>query len=515
MRRPVLGVAAPLLLLICSVRTDDEIPIADDHDMIQRQVPRHQMLQRIVDDYDDVFQTEVLPEFPVQQREIDHRDIFQRIVEPRFEVEQREIELPFGIAGEPMLSPRGRKPVSACDGSPPCPLDEMMDSSTKNLYTFPPGRPNGDNIENICRKNRPKTSYGFHNLPSTGYSYLSRQGNAINELEKGFSACCENEKLAKLWCAVDLWKKTLEDFCETEFSVKTRHFHCCMKTGSQRETCFSDEAPNPDYVTSAALQQIRDEHVAPVMGRRQMKGCPPNNPKCQENANSKFQLSDLSFPPGEPKSGNIQNICKLRKYRPLYTDEMLPDNGYGHYARRAKAIQRMEGEFKRCCKTEDVACAHSGWKKILGKFCSKEHLVKTKHHECCRKRDQSSVFSCFASEAPFPEYDREVEVLDLGNVTEDGLQKLCSESKLLTKQKQLPLLVSSLREMCCSLPQEEQLLCAAEQRGKFMKTLCGAKKSSWKDTQDCCSRDEPEREQCFTYYLQSVSMAVAHRTRRD
>ncbi|CAJ0927060.1 unnamed protein product [Ranitomeya imitator] len=295
---------------------------------------------------------------------------------------------------------------------------------------------------------------------------------------------------------------------------------------------------------------------------------------------SRYQLSELAFPPGEPKSGNIQNICKLRKYRPLYSDNMLPDNGYNHYVRRAKAIQRMEGEFKKCCKTEDVACAHSGWKKVLGKFCAKEQMIKTKHHECCKKRDQSSVFSCFASEAPFPEYDREVEVLNLGNIMEDVLQKLCAESKLLTKQKQLPLLVSSLREMCCSLPVEEQLLCAAEQppnpaqaccsrqllfpvmpcetktcddvavscdptssgvisqgitrsgscqehrderegcgghrkKGKFMKILCGAKKDSWKDTQDCCSKDEPEQEQCFTYYLQSVSVAVAHRTRGE
>ncbi|XP_077143251.1 extracellular matrix protein 1-like [Ranitomeya variabilis] len=100
-------------------------------------------------------------------------------------------------------------------------------------------------------------------------------------------------------------------------------------------------------------------------------------------------------------------------------------------------------------------------------------MIKIKHHECCKKRDQSNVFSCFASEAPFPEYDTEVEVLNLGNITEDVLQKLCAESKLLTKQKQLPLLVSSLTDMCCSLPVEEQLLCAAEQviliKGKLLK----------------------------------------------
>ncbi|XP_069583165.1 extracellular matrix protein 1 [Ranitomeya imitator] len=513
MRRPMLGIAAQLLLLICSVCTDEEIPIADHHDMLQREVMQFPVMgQHLADDYDDIFQKEVPPEFPMQQREADHRFFLQRIMEPQIPLGQREVELS-SIPEESVLSPRGRRPVSACGGRQPCPLDELMDSSTNNLKTFPPGRPNVDNIGNICRKNRPKTSYGFHNLPSTGYSYLSRQGDAINALEKGFSACCG--KPDKLQCAENLWKKTLKDFCNAEFSVKTRHFHCCRKSESQRETCFSDGAPNPEYVTSAALQEIRDEDVVAVGGRRSINVCPPNSPKCQKNMDSRYQLSELAFPPGEPKSGNIQNICKLRKYRPLYSDNMLPDNGYNHYVRRAKAIQRMEGEFKKCCKTEDVACAHSGWKKVLGKFCAKEQMIKTKHHECCKKRDQSSVFSCFASEAPFPEYDREVEVLNLGNIMEDVLQKLCAESKLLTKQKQLPLLVSSLREMCCSLPVEEQLLCAAEQKGKFMKILCGAKKDSWKDTQDCCSKDEPEQEQCFTYYLQSVSVAVAHRTRGE
>ncbi|CAJ0927062.1 unnamed protein product [Ranitomeya imitator] len=166
------------------------------------------------DDYDDIFQKEVPPEFPMQQREADHRFFLQRIVEPQIPLGQREVELP-SIPEESVLSPRGRRPVSACGGRQPCPLDELMDSSTNNLKTFPPGRPNVDNIGNICRKNRPKTSYGFHNLPSTGYSYLSRQGDAINALEKGFSACCG--KPDKLQCAENLVHISLMDALEDNF----------------------------------------------------------------------------------------------------------------------------------------------------------------------------------------------------------------------------------------------------------------------------------------------------------
>ncbi|XP_056402332.1 extracellular matrix protein 1 isoform X1 [Hyla sarda] len=441
----------------------------------------------------------------------DDYDMYQREVVPQLPLELGQVQLPLLIQGEPVLSPRGRRPVSPCGGRQPCPLDGLTDSFGSNLNTFPPGKPNRDNIGNICKKSRAKTVYGRQNLPQTGFSHLSRQGQAINELEEGFTACCR--KPDKLRCAVDVWKKTLEDFCVSEFSVKTRHYHCCKKSGSERETCFNNDAPNPSYVTSAALQEISSEEISAAASPRNLKACPPNSPKCQEDMDSKYKLSGLAFPPGEPKSSNIQNICKLRKYRPLYTDNLLPNTGYGHYVRRAKAIQRMEGEFKKCCKTDDVACAHAGWKKVLGKFCAQEQIVKTKHHECCKKRDQTSMTSCFASEAPFPEYDREVEVLNLGNVTEDDLQILCGESKLLSKQKQMPLLVSSIKERCCALSQDEKLRCAAEQRETFIKTLCGPKKSSWKDAQDCCSKDEQGREQCFTYYLQNISMAVSQRTK--
>lgn len=425
-------------------------------------------------------------------------DMYQREVDLSLPLEQREADLPFLIQGEPVLSPRGRRPTSAL---------------SSNLNNFPPGKPTRTNIANICRRTRTIVAYGPENLPQTGFAHLSRQGHSINRIEEGYSRCCSQSE--KLRCALEVWKNGIDNFCTDEFSVKTRHYHCCKKRDVERETCFRDEAPNPNYISSAPLMEVGSADIPILPGPRSLKLCSSHSPKCVNNPENKYRLSDLAFPPGEPKSSNIENICKLRKFRPVYVDNKLPKSGYGHYVRRAKAIYRAESEFKKCCKTEDLGCAHSGWQKALSKFCSKELEVKSKHHECCKKRDQASMFRCFASEAPFPEYDQEVENLNLSNITEGILEKVCAESKLLTKQKQLPLLVSGLKDSCCNLPQDKKLLCAQEQKEKFMQTLCGPKKDSWKDTQNCCSKDELEKEKCFSFYLENVSMVVSHRMKEE
>ncbi|XP_072283785.1 extracellular matrix protein 1 [Pyxicephalus adspersus] len=427
----------------------------------------------------------------------DDYNMYQREIDLSIPFEQREVNPPLLIHGEPIFSPRGRRPSSVVNN---------------NLNDFPPGKPTRANIGNICRKTRTVVTYGAEHLPQTGFSHLSRQGDAINSVEEGYARCCAQSE--KLRCALDVWKNGMDKFCTNEFSVKTRHYHCCKKSDVERESCFTNDAPNPNYISSAPLLEAGSADIPSVPGPRSMKLCSLHS-KCSDNPEEKYRLSDLAFPPGEPKSSNIQNICKLRKFRPLYTDNVLPKSGFGHYVRRAKAIYRAESEFKKCCKTEDVTCAHRGWQKALSKFCDKEQEVKTKHYECCKKKDQASMFRCFASEAPFPEYDKEVETLNFSNITESILEKVCTESKLITKQKQLPLLISGLKDSCCSVPQDKRLPCAQEQKENFMKTLCGPKKDSWKDTQKCCSKDELEREECFDFYLQNISMALSHRIQTE
>ncbi|XP_075048154.1 extracellular matrix protein 1 isoform X2 [Mixophyes fleayi] len=442
--------SAQLIALFCLVSTDDEIPIAGDFDMYQR---------------------EIKPSFPISQR---------------------EVQLPLLIQGEPMLSPRGRKPLLT-PGS--------------NVKDFPPGRPSHGNIENICSKNRHRVSYDRHNLPQTGFSHLGRQGKSLNELEEGFTRCCLQSN--KLRCAQEEWKTAMDDFCTAEFSVKTRHYHCCKKRGSEREDCFSNEAPNPSYDTPISM--LQEAKVVPNLGATQtLNPCPRGSPMCRDSMKRGYTWSDLAFPPGKPKSSNIQNICKLGKYR-LYTDKMLAQNGHKYSTRQSKAINRMEKEFKKCCKTNDVSCAQTGWENVLDKFCEEERGVKTVPHTCCNgQHDQALMSHCFSSEAPFPEYDREVEKLNLGLVTENILEKLCGEFKLLTK-KHLSLLTSGLKDSCCALPQDSKLRCAAEQKDEYIKTLCGSKKDSWKDPQDCCNKGEQERGECFSFYLQDVSVAVMER----
>lgn len=58
------------------------------------------------------------------------------------------------------------------------------------LDGFPPGRPSQDNLNQICLPERQHVVYGPWNLPQTGYSHLSRQGESLNFLETGYSRCC-------------------------------------------------------------------------------------------------------------------------------------------------------------------------------------------------------------------------------------------------------------------------------------------------------------------------------------
>lgn len=58
------------------------------------------------------------------------------------------------------------------------------------LDGFPPGRPSLDNLDQICLPSRQHVVYGPWNLPQTGFSHLSRQGETLNLLETGYSRCC-------------------------------------------------------------------------------------------------------------------------------------------------------------------------------------------------------------------------------------------------------------------------------------------------------------------------------------
>ncbi|KAJ1080518.1 hypothetical protein NDU88_000717 [Pleurodeles waltl] len=452
----------------------------------------------------------------VAQEEIMHQK--EELPEPPHDILQKEVERPpLFLVGEQMFSPRGHKPRPRCEDQDSCQTADFSHPMRGNLPDFPPGKPSRDNIEIICLEERVRASYGPHNLPQTGFSHLSRQGDAITRIEEGFSQCCyEKDKLS---CAQKVWKNGLDQYCEDEFSVKTRHHQCCKRTGSEREACFQKEAPDSGYDSMIAQPaeplEVESDDVPVLANSRSLSPCSEDQAsasgRCRNTkpgSRRKVKVPKLSFPPGEPTDGCIQNICRLRKFRPQYTTKDYPQTGYGWLHRQIKAINRMENEFKKCCKNENVTCAHEVWEDALLDFCQQEMQVKTRHYECCDEVEHTAQLACFANRATHPNYDKELKTIDLGFINATALTMICGNAKLQTKQKQIPLLVKTLTDECCQLPTEEGVQCAEEKKASFIEVLCSTKKDSWKDTEKCCSKLEPERAKCFNLnYLQNIVVA--------
>ncbi|XP_029436550.1 extracellular matrix protein 1 [Rhinatrema bivittatum] len=441
-------------------------------------------------------------------------DGLQREIEPELPImHQKEVDtLPFSLQEESVLVPRGKRPESKCKGKRPCGGQAPM---RENLAEFPPGRPTENNIDNICLSSRVKSNYGMHNLPRSGFGHLSRQGETINQMEAGFSECClQTEKLS---CAQEVWHNELQQFCDQEFSIKTRPYFCCKEDDSARYSCFEKEAPYPSYDSlnprASPDMDVADTPVLKIASNANLCSAAGSSAtsECQRmnlHGASGKKLPYISFPPGEPMVDSIQNICRLRKFRSTYPSSVIPRSSFGWFQRQAKAINQLEAQFKKCCKNEDISCAHEAWEKVLDQFCTDEVGVKTSHHECCKKESSADTYSCFSSSAPHPNYDREIHTLNLGDMQEPTLQHLCGDMKILSKQKQIPLLVKGITETCCLLSSEDRVACAEQEKDKFIETLCTTNRSSWKDTQKCCNQQD--RGSCFNInYLAKVSIAAA------
>ncbi|XP_015414216.1 PREDICTED: extracellular matrix protein 1 isoform X5 [Myotis davidii] len=119
----------------------------------------------------------------------------------------------------------------------------------QRLDGFPPGRPSPDNLDQICLPTRQHVVYGPWDLPQSGYSHLSRQGETLNMLETGYSRCCRCHYYAKrMDCAKLVWEDSLDGYCERELAIKTHHHSCCRYPPSpQRDECFAQKAPYPNY----------------------------------------------------------------------------------------------------------------------------------------------------------------------------------------------------------------------------------------------------------------------------
>lgn len=348
------------------------------------------------------------------------------------------------------------------------------------LEGFPPGRPSPSSLDQICLPTRQHVVYGPWNLPQSGYSHLSRQGEALNLLETGYSRCCRCHNYAnRLECAQLVWKDALTQFCEAEFSVKTRAHGCCKQQGEARFSCFQKEAPQPHY---------------------KLRACPSHQPVMSSGP-------ELPFPPGVPTLDNIKNICHLRRLR------FVPRNllATGPILRQLQVLTRLEGEFQRCCQHGDNhTCTWKAWEDALDGYCDQEQAIKTRHHSCCHYPPSPARDECFAHQAPYPNYDRDILTLDLSRITPNLMDHLCGNRIVLTKHKQIPGLIRNVTARCCNVPLPEQACCAQEEKSAFISDLCGPRSNCWRDSAFCCKLSPgDEQTSCFNvHYLRNVALVA-------
>lgn len=145
----------------------------------------------------------------------------------------------------------------------------------------------------------------------------------------------------------------------------------------------------------------------------------------------------------------------------------------------------------------------------MTQFCKDEVSVKTKHHPCCKRPTAEDQHACFALQAPYPDYNKEVRLVSLAEVNPFLVDLLCGQVTLLTKQKYIPALVKNITGPCCSLSGDERPKCASAVKSEFITTLCDTQRRTWKDPKECCAKTEKEgRHSCFNLnYLTSIPLA--------
>ncbi|XP_048785298.1 LOW QUALITY PROTEIN: extracellular matrix protein 1 [Lagopus muta] len=337
------------------------------------------------------------------------------------------------------------------------------------LDGFPPAWPLPDDLSRYCsgpslipRAPRPS-------LPPAAFAHLRRQVAALDSFWPRLDSCCQHH--APLPCARRAWTDVLDTFCEDEFGVKTRQFHCCHQHGAARRRCFAKATVGTTEIAEITEITLLEPVVVP------------------------------SFPPGEPTPANMENICRLRGLRP--SPKGLPGP-------RARFHSRLERDFGRCCHNSSLECAHTAWQKGLERFCREEGAVKTRQHRCCKRGLGQARSRCFATAAPHPAYDQEVHNISLARPGPAMLRTLCGPIRLLSKRRPVPELLEAVTTTCCALPQDERSPCAEEQLSQQIDVLCAASRSSWRDPRGCCAWLGRERLRCFEEeYLEGVTLGAA------
>ncbi|XP_048670871.1 extracellular matrix protein 1 isoform X12 [Marmota marmota marmota] len=220
------------------------------------------------------------------------------------------------------------------------------------------------------------------------------------------------------------------------------------------------------------------------------------------------------FPPGRPSPDNLNQICLPERQHVVYGPWNLPQSGYSHLSRQGETLNLLETGYSRCCRcrshTNRLDCARLVWEDTLDGYCDKEQATKTHHHSCCHYPPSPARDECFAHQAPYPNYDRDILTLDLGRVTPNLMGHLCGNRRVLTKHKQIPGLIQNMTARCCNLPFPEQACCAEEEKSAFVDDLCGPRRNFWRDSAFCCDLSPgDEQTNCFNInYLRNVALVA-------
>ncbi|XP_020945570.1 extracellular matrix protein 1 isoform X7 [Sus scrofa] len=220
------------------------------------------------------------------------------------------------------------------------------------------------------------------------------------------------------------------------------------------------------------------------------------------------------FPPGRPSLDNMDQICLPNRQHVVYGPWNLPQTGFSHLSRQGEALNLLETGYSRCCRCHNyihrLDCAKLVWEDALDGYCNQEQATKTHRHLCCHHPPSPARDECFARQAPYPNYDRDILALDLSRVTPNLMSHLCGNRRVLTKHKQIPGLIQNMTVRCCDVPFPEQACCAEEEKAAFIDNLCGPRRKFWRDSAHCCKLSPgDEQVNCFNVnYLRNVAVVA-------
>uniref|UniRef100_A0A8C6AT84 Extracellular matrix protein 1 n=1 Tax=Monodon monoceros TaxID=40151 RepID=A0A8C6AT84_MONMO len=220
------------------------------------------------------------------------------------------------------------------------------------------------------------------------------------------------------------------------------------------------------------------------------------------------------FPPGRPSPDNLDQICLPNRQHVVYGPWNLPQTGFSHLVRQGETLNLLETGYSRCCRchsyTNRLDCAKVTWKDTLDGYCDQEKATNTHHYSCCHYPPSPARDECFARQAPYPNYDRDILTLDLSRITPNFMSHLCGNQRVFTKHKQIPGLIQNVTARCCDLPFPEQACCAEEEKSSFIDDLCGPRRNFWRDSAFCCKLSPGDEQiNCFnTNYLRNVALVA-------